>query len=515
MEGIRSASVLLLDGITKIYPGTVALEDVRFEAFPGEVHGLIGKNGAGKSTLVGILSGLIEPTAGSITLNGHSFHSLRRSLAKKLGVAIVPQEPEIVLDLPVAENLFLGELENSGGFVAWKRIRRDARNILGRFGLDISIDLMARDLSLSERQLLLILKACVVEDANVVVLDESSASLSSKDGIILRRIVEDLKSSGKAVIYISHHIDELLEVCDRLTVLRDGRVVETRSRELFDHHTLSELIVGESLVSSVSHKPDTPPPGERLLEVDALARWGLFEGISFSLRRGEILGIAGLRGSGRTEILKALSGIEPADAGSISLKGKALFFRSPSEALREGVAYLPEDRESEGLVKVFSIGDNLLLNSISKFSNRGFVSWADARRRASEVFSDVQIHAFSMEQNVDELSGGNKQKVVIGRIMTKEPDIYLLDEPTRGVDVGAKHSILSIVNGPLRAGAGVILTSPGLDDLLDICDRIMVLYRGMFVREYSREEFDEKNIFMDMQGFGFQKQRGGGVCRAV
>jgi ABC-type sugar transport system ATPase subunit len=284
---------------------------------------------------------------------------------------------------------------------------------------------------------------------------------------------------------------------------------------LLDHHTLSELIVGEGLASSAPILADSPPLREELLQVDGLTRWGLFEDVRFSLRRGEILGIAGLRGSGRTEILKALSGIEPADAGRISLGGVDVVFRSPSEALRAGVAYLPEDRESEGLVKVFSIRDNLLLNSVAKFSHGGFISWEDARRRAGEIFFDVRIHAFSMEQNVDELSGGNKQKVVIGRIMTNEPEIYLLDEPTRGVDVGAKRSILSIVNGPLRVRAGVILTSPGLDDLMEVCDRILVLYKGRLLREYSREAFDEKSIFMDIQGFGFQERRGGGECRAV
>ena len=515
MEKPPSNSVLMLDGITKVYPGTIALEDVHFEALPGEVHGLIGKNGAGKSTLVGILSGLVEPTSGSVVLNGRPFSSLSRSRAKREGVAIVPQEPEIVLDLSVAENLFLGELENSAGFVSWRKLRTDARRVLDRFGLALDVDLQARDLSLSERQLLLILKACVVEDAKIVVLDEASASLSRNDGSILKRIVGDLKASGKAILYISHHIDELLEICDRLTVLRDGRVVETCTKDLLDHRSLAELVVGESFAAPPSAGMRRNHFGEEILRIVGLTRWGAFRNIDCTLRRGEILGIAGLRGSGRTELLKAISGIEPADAGRMSLKGKAVAFRRPSEALREGVAYLPEDRESEGIIRTFSIGDNLLLNSIAKFSRNGFVAWGEARRRAAEIFSDVQIHAFSMEQNAEELSGGNKQKVVIGRIMSNEPEIYLLDEPTRGVDIGAKRSILSLVNGPLRENAGVILTSPGLDDLLDVCDRILVLYRGNPVREYEREDFDEKSLFMDMQGYGFQEQRGGEECRAV
>ena len=515
MNAVCSKPILLLEGITKVYPGTVALENVHFEALPGEVHGLIGKNGAGKSTLVGILSGLVEPTSGSILMNGRTFSSLSRSRAKREGISIVPQEPEIVLDLSVAENLFLGELENVSGFVSWSRIRTDARKILDRFGLDIGIDFQARDLSLSERQILLILKACVVEDAKIVVLDEASASLSQKDAAILKKIVDELRESGKAVLYISHHIDELLEICDRLTVLRDGRVVTTRTKDMLDHHSLAELVVGETLSSSSSERKKMRCVGTELLRLENLTQWGSFQNISFSIKKGEILGIAGLRGSGRTELLKAISGIEPADTGTVFFKDEKVSFHTPSEALRMGIAYLPEDRETEGLIKTFSIRENLLLNSISRFSRNGFVLKKEAGRRAQEIFAEVQIRAFSMEQSAEELSGGNKQKVVIGRIMANEPVVYLLDEPTRGVDIGAKRSILSIIEGPLRATAGVLLTSPGLDDLMDICDRILVLYKGNIVREYQRKDFDEKSLFLDMQGFGYQDQRGGDECQAV
>jgi ABC-type sugar transport system ATPase subunit len=327
--------------------------------------------------------------------------------------------------------------------------------------------------------------------------------------------VNELRESGKAVLYISHHIDELLEICDRLTVLRDGRVVATRKKGTLDHHSLAELIVGETLSSSESGRKRSANFGEELLRLENLTQWGSFRNISFSLKKGEILGIAGLRGSGRTELLKAISGIEPGYAGQINFKDKRVFFSTPSEALRMGIAYLPEDRETEGLIKSFSIRENLLLNSIARFSRNGFVLGGDAARRAEEIFAGVQIQAFSMEQSAEELSGGNKQKVVIGRIMANEPEVYLLDEPTRGVDIGAKRSILSIVDGPLRASAGVLLTSPGLDDLMDICDRILVLYKGNMVREYRREDFDEKSLFMDMQGLGFQNRRGGDECRAV
>jgi len=507
---------LLLEGITKVYPGTVALENVHFEAIPGEVHGLIGKNGAGKTTLVGILAGLIEPTEGRITIGGKVFSSLSRARAKKEGVAIVPQEPEIILDLSVAENLFLGDLGSAGAIVDWRKLRKNAASILSMYGLDIGVDLQARDLSLSERQLLLIVKACVVEDARVIVLDESSAPLSAKDVRILRRIVEGLKASGKAIVYISHNIDELLGICDRLTVLRDGRVIAERERSGLDHQSLSELVIGEGFSRSSARSDSLPPVDrEEFLRVEGLSRWGIFEDISFSLHRGEILGIAGLRGSGRTEILKALAGIEPADEGTLFLKGQPIRPGTPGFALSRGIAYLPEERDAEGLLRFFSIRDNLVLNSIDRFAKWGFLSLEKCSRLASEIFREVQLKAFSIHQDVDELSGGNRQKVVIGRIMANAPDIYLLDEPTRGVDIGAKQAILSIIGGRIRSRSGVIITSPGLDDLVDICDRILVLRNGIVVREYARNQFDEKKIFLDMQGFGIRNRRGGTECQAV
>ncbi len=500
--GRAGESALRLLGITKIYPGTVALEDVALDVRYGEVHGLMGKNGAGKSTLVGVLAGLIEPTSGTITVGGREYSRLTRVQAKREGIAIVTQEPEIILDITVAENLFLGDFPTRGGFIDWPGMFERAREMLDRFGLDIGAEFRAGDLSLSERQLLLIIKACYVEDASVVILDESSAPLTRKDAQILRRIVDDLRAAGKAIVVISHHVDELLDVCDRLTVLRDGRTITTKDVSELDHRSLSEFIVGDGFTVGQTRNDETGGTGEELLAVENLTRWGAFEEISFSLRRGEILGLAGLRGSGRTEILKAIAGIEPADSGTIALRGRKCAFTRPSEALKKGVAYLPEEREAEGLIRLFSIKDNLILNSLSQFAPHGFIRRDECARRAAETFEAVQITAFSLEQAVEELSGGNRQKVVIGRIMTAGPDVYLLDEPTRGVDIGAKKGILSLICEKIRGNAGVIITSPGLDDLIDICDRILVLCGGHVVKSVARADFDEKALFMDIQGFG-------------
>lgn len=503
VEGAISArdSALNMRNITKVFPGTVALEEVNLEVRYGEIHGLIGKNGAGKSTLVNILAGLLAPTSGTISIAGKDFSHLSRSQAKREGVSIVTQEPEMILDISVAENLFLGSIHDRFGLVCWERIRSTARELVERFSLDINVDLMAGDLSLSERQLLLIIKACVLEDSHVVILDEASACLSTNDNRILKSIISLLRSEGKAIVYISHHIDELLEVCDRLTVLRDGRTVATRTRSNVNPQILSQLIVGDgfSLVQARGDQ-DAVELGEELICTRNLSRSGCFKNVSLSLRRGEVLGIAGLRGSGRTELLRSLAGIDPVDQGSLMVKGKEVSFSKPSEALEAGIAYLPEDREFDGIIRGFSIRDNLMLNSLEKFCRRHFIDWPRCSCKAEEVFNQVQVKAFSMDQNVEELSGGNKQKVVIGRIMANSPDVYLLDEPTRGVDVGAKKSILSVIADKIRAQAGVIITSPGLDDLIDVCDRILVLYRGRIVEEYTRSHFDENSIFMKAQG---------------
>jgi ABC-type sugar transport system ATPase subunit len=514
---------LQLDKITKVYPGTVALDDVSFCAAGGEVHGLIGKNGAGKSTLVGIVAGLITPTSGSIRVGERTFHALSRAQAKEAGIAIVTQEPEVILDLSVADNLFLGNPIARWGIADRRAMEARAEEILSRCGLDIAPDYRAGDLSLSERQLLLVLKACVLEPARVVILDEASAPLTPGDARLLRNMVDELRAAGKAVVYISHHIDELLGVCDRLTVLRDGKAAAAGKAADLTRDALSELIVGQSPRKSFSpdvspragsaaeRKPDADvhekhkkheKQGEReeILLLAGFTKWGAFEGVDLSLERGEIVGLAGLRGSGRTELMKAIAGIDPPDEGEMIFKGRACSFSAPDRALAAGVGYLPEERELEGLIRGFSIRDNITLNSLGGISSWGVVDDGACRGLAESVFKAVECRAFSTEQDIDELSGGNKQKILIGRIMALRPDLYLLDEPTKGVDIGAKKSILSLIVKEIRGGAGVLLSSPGLDDLIEICDRILVLYKGKIAAETRRADFDERRLFMEIQG---------------
>ena len=495
-------SALQLKEVSKAYAGTMALDGANFSVEWGEVHGLIGKNGAGKSTLVGILSGLVAPTSGTLQIGENRYRGLTRSQARQEGIAIVTQEPDMALESCVAENLFLGNW-GARTLVSRKKLAERAEKFLKDFGLRLDPLIPAGDLSLNERQLLLILRACVVENPRIVVLDEAAASLNGGDVLLLRSLIARMKSEGKAVVTISHHIGELLDVCDRVTVLRNGRTIATKTRENLDPEVLSSLIVGKEYRANAIRAfagPRKERTARPAMEVRGLTRRGAFADIGFSLYRGEVLGLAGLRGSGRTEILKSLAGIDEWPEGEVYVGGRAVVCGSPREALKHGVAYLSEEREAEGLINGMSVMDNLLLNSWGTVSRCGWLRPAEARKKAAKVFKNVELLASSLGQDVAELSGGNRQKTVVGRMMAAEPDVWLLDEPTRGVDIGAKRGILSLIRKEIAPNAAILLTSPGLDDLLDICDRILVLRAGRIVRTLERDSFDEERVFRDMQG---------------
>ena len=492
--------VLRMEHLTKIFSGTVGLRDVNIDFRKGEVHGVIGKNGAGKSTLVNIVSGILEPTDGRIIVNGRAYRALSRAAAKREGVAIVPQEPQVIRDYTVAENLLIPGLEFSRyGVVNWKATYDKARQIIERANIAINVEAKAGDLSIGEQQLMLVIKACYAERARVIILDEASASLSQKDEGLFFDLVQRMRGEGKTVIFISHRIDEILAVCDRVTVLRDGRLIATMPCGDLDKRTVSRLIVGEE-VGENSLASSAGTFGDVVLSVKGLSRAGVFAGVSFELRRGEIIGLAGLRGSGRTEILKAIVGVDPVDGGVV--KGGAVEgrFESPSEAYENGVVYLPEDRENEGVIGALCVRENLVLNSLHKISRNGVIDRDLEVKHVSALMEALDVKAASPEQEIGQLSGGNKQKVLVGRVLAADPRAFLLDEPTRGVDIATKASILRVIREKLTRSAGVILTSPGLDDLIHVCDRILVLYRGEILKEVTRDDFDEGDLFFALQG---------------
>jgi ABC-type sugar transport system ATPase subunit len=495
---------LKLQDISKIYPGTVALHKVNIEVRKGEVHGIIGRNGAGKSTLVEIIAGINTPTSGQIYFGDKSYDRFSRISARKKKIAFVPQEPQLILDFTVAENLFISDYARMGRLINWPALYAKAETVVKKAGLKMNVRVKAGDLSISEQQLLLVLKACYVEEAQIIILDEASASLSQKDEDTLYRIIKERKEEGNTILFISHRAEELLKVCDRVTVLRDGRSIATKACANLDKDTLSALIVGEDaekeFYKGASSAPQLKKKGDTVLSVNNLTRLGVYQNITFDLNKGEILGLAGLRGSGRTEILKGIIGIEHPDHGLIYVNGKKRRFAAPSEALKEGIVYLPEDREKEGLIKILSVRENLVLNSLNKITKGMIVNRKKEKVVVTNLINKLDIKVASPEQEVSQLSGGNKQKVVVGKISAAQPHVFLLDEPTKGVDISAKQGMLNIVKNNLSEDAGIIITSPGLEDLIGICDRILVIFKGRITGEFLRGDFREGDLYLAIQG---------------
>lgn len=500
-------AALELKDITKLYSGTVALRNVSLTVKKGEVHGLIGKNGAGKSTLVGVISGLVEPSSGEILLDGHTYHTLSPITAKKHRVSIITQEPQVIEETTVAENLFFPHYLGGKGLIDWAKLNIQAAEILKKAGFPIDPGICVANLSVSERQLLLVIKACYVEKAEVIIMDEVSASLSQKDQPVLYEIINRLIEEGKTVIFISHHTEELLRVCDVVTVIRDGHNVGSFDVDGLDLKKLASLIVGDaSYEESEAEDHSSEVTDEEVFTLQNYTSYGKFENISLSLKKGEIVGLAGLRGSGRTELFKSIIGVDPHDEGTMKLKGAAKNYSSPAAASKDGVVYLPEEREAEGVVPIASIRSNITMGILGKLSKGGFIRSAIEKAAAEESIKSLDIKVASQGQEVQQLSGGNKQKVLVGRIMQQKPLVCLLDEPTRGVDIEAKESILASINRGMRADSSVLITSPGVEDLMKICDRILVLYEGRITECFARDEFSEEDIYRAMQGEMIHKE---------
>lgn len=503
--------MLQLKNITKIYPGTVALSNVNLEVAKGKVQGIIGKNGAGKTTLVGIISGIIAPTDGEIILGNRSYKSLTRQRARKEGVSIVTQEADVIPEWTVAENLFVPDFVCwwDKQTIKWKDMYFKAQQILNKHNVLVNVHERVKDLTISEQQLLLIMKACYVEDAEIIILDEVSTSLSKNDEKNLYRIVEEQKNMGKAILYISHRMDEVLKICDSVTVIRDGKVVATELCSNLDIEKLSAFIVGDK--DLVEGRPSSSPQEcvkkGHIFSVNNLTRHGVFRNITFTLDKGEVVGFAGLRGSGRTEIFKAIAGLEPADEGDIAIRSrKRSLFKRPDQAMKEGIVYLPEDRDKEGLVEILSVKDNLTLSALRLLSRMGLVRSKKEKELAGNLIEKMSVLTPSYNEIVKNLSGGNRQKVMLGKVIAINPIVYLLDEPTKGIDISAKREIMDFIKEQLVIDSGVILTLSEIQGLIDICDRIYVLYKGEVVANFSKNEFDEADIYNATQGLYVQSQ---------
>jgi rhamnose transport system ATP-binding protein len=497
VPAVATAPRAELRGISKRFAATQALDDVSLDLLPGEVHGLVGENGAGKSTLVKILAGVHPPDSGTIWLDGEATQIAGPAHSRSLGIAVVHQEPRLFPDLTVAENVFIGHAPSGRlGTIDWGGTRRAAQALFGELDVQFDVGAPVRGLSMADQQLIEIAKSLSV-DARVLILDEPTASLSAHEVERLFTIVRQLRDRGVAILFVSHRLDEVFELCDRATVFRDGRhVITTATREL----TTADLVrhmVGRTV--SLFPKVETPI-GEVLVEVHGLTRAGVFRDVDFTVRAGEIVGFAGLVGAGRTEVARVLFGIDRRDGGEIRLDGTPVDFASPSAALHAGIAYLPEDRHQEGLVLDFSIAQNVTLPILSRIFRRLLIHASTERKIAHDYTQQLNVRMTGVDQLVGALSGGNQQKVVLAKWLASRPRILILDEPTRGIDIGAKVEVHRIISELAASGLGIILISSDLPEVIAMSDRIFVLHEGRISAEIPREQATQERVMFAATG---------------
>lgn len=486
-----------LEGISKQFGATQALDGVSLELVPAEAHALVGENGAGKSTLVKILAGVHQPDSGTIELDGKPIQIHGPAHARELGIAVIHQEPRLFPDLTVAENVFLGHQPTTRvGTINWKAMQGEAGRLFEELDVNIAPDSPVRGLSMADQQLVEIAKALSL-DARILIMDEPTASLSLHEVERLFSIVRPLRQRGLAVLFVSHRLEEVFELCERATVFRDGKHVMTSATSQLTTADLIRYMVGRDVTL---FPPAATAPGEVLLEVTGLTRSNVFRDVSFQVRAGEIVGFAGLVGAGRTEVARVLFGIDAADSGEVRLRGRPIAFRSPGQAVRAGVAYVPEDRHQQGLVLDFPIASNVSLPILPRLFPHWFIDRRDERRLAERYASQFRVRMTNVEQLVSALSGGNQQKVVIAKWLATEPKVLILDEPTRGIDIGAKVEVHRIIGELAASGLGIILISSDLPEVLAMSDRILVMHEGHLMAELNRAEATEERVMFAATG---------------
>ncbi|MFJ6246955.1 MULTISPECIES: sugar ABC transporter ATP-binding protein [unclassified Streptomyces] len=493
-------TVLEARGVGKRFPGVVALDDVSFTLRAGETHALVGENGAGKSTLVKVLTGVHRPDGGELLLSGRPVRFARPSEAQEAGISTIYQEVNLVPLMSVARNVFLGrEPKNRLGLIDFARMHAEAAELLGGFGVAVDPRRPLNTLGIGTQQMVALARAVSVE-ARVVVMDEPTSSLEPREVETLFRVIDDLRRRDIAVLYVSHRMDELYRICDRVTVLRDGRHIHTSPLAGLDRVRLVSMMLGREVsevrrhgVTSFGAEGHTITR-EPVLTATGLTRRHQLDGVSLDLHPGEVLGLGGLLGSGRSETARALAGALPLDAGGVSVGGTPLGRPSSASAIRAGISLLPEDRKAEGIVPGLSVRENIVLAALPRLSRAGIVS-RERQDRVVDVFvKRLRIKASSPEQKVGELSGGNQQKVLLARWLCLEPKVLLLDEPTRGIDVGAKAEVQALVDELAREGLAVLLISSDIEELVEGADRIVVLRNGAAAGELVGENVSEEAL---------------------
>jgi len=478
-----TSPLLEMEGIHKRFGGVQALKGVNFDLRQGEVHALVGENGAGKSTLIKILSGAYQPDAGTVRLEGRTVAIADPRLARALGIATIYQETSLYPDLSVLENLFIGHQPRRGwGRLDWAAMQRRAREVFVQLGVELPLTARLGDLGKAYAQLVEIAKA-LVQKARILVMDEATAALTADDVERLFGIIRGLREQGVAIIYISHRLEEVFRVADRVTVLRDGERVGSEPVAAVDQDWLIRRMVGREL--HTLYPRNYRSPGKVLLEVRGLSRAGAFAGIDLEVHEGEIVGLAGLVGSGRSEVVRAIFGIDPYDAGTVRLLGESLPQR-PWAAVRKGLALLPEDRSRQGVILAMTVRANMTLAVLRDLQRGGFLDEAKELSITERFIQALQLRPPHPDLPVASLSGGNQQKVVLGKWLATEPRVLILDEPTQGVDVGAKAEIHQLMDRLVGQGMGILMISSNLPEVLGMADRLLVMHRGKIVARLPR-----------------------------
>ena len=482
--------ILTLKNITKEFPGVKALDDVTINIERGTIHGLVGENGAGKSTLIKVLAGIYQPNKGEIILDGKPCRFNSPIEARRAGISVVHQEIKLAEPLSVAENMFLGNVQLKNGLVDWKGMRRRAREIVEDLGMDIDINAQVSSLTVAKKQIVEIMHA-INNNSRILIMDEPSAVLTDRELEVMFRIVKQLRDEGITIIYISHRLDEIFGLCSNVSVLRDGCHIDTIPVASVDRQGLINMMVGREM--GQEYPKEVGNVGGTILEVKNLSR-GILQDISFEVKSGEVFGISGLVGAGRTELASAILGIDKPESGEVYVRGKKVHYRTFADAIRDGLGLIPEDRKLQGLVQIMSVKRNTTLVNMKRVLRAGVISSSLEEKLSKEYADKLHVVTPSMETEVQYLSGGNQQKVVIAKWLFQNSEILFLDEPTRGIDVGAKAEIYRLINRMAKEGKTIIMISSEMPELLGMCDRIMVMHEGHKMGELNAAEATQEKI---------------------
>lgn len=481
-----------MTGISKAFNGNAVLKNVQFNLKDGEIHALMGENGAGKSTLMKILGGIHSNDAGEIKVDGQPVHFKSPKDAEKHGIVIIHQELNILPDLTVAENLFLGKEKTFGfGILKNKEMDQEAQELLAKLGLDIHPKTRAGDLSVGKQQIIEIAKA-IASNAKYIIMDEPTAALTDREIRTLFETIRELKAKGISFVYISHRMEEIFSICDRITILRDGQYVGERNIPETNFDEIVAMMVGRELGERFPERK--AEIGDVKLEVQNLTVKGLFENVSFNVRKGEVVGMAGLMGAGRTEVAETIFGYRRAHGGDILIDGKKVSIKTPIDAMKHKIGYVTEDRKTKGLVLDFSIQENVSLANLKKVSSSGVVNKEKETSLVNQYIQQLKIRTSSPKQSAKSLSGGNQQKVVLAKWLGTEPEVLILDEPTRGVDIGAKKEIYQIINDLAQAGVAILMISSELPEIIGMADCVLVMHEGKITGQVSKEEMTQERI---------------------